>query len=102
MDRIVLKDQAAVNDTKYLTRYNCDMKSTLAGWLIFVACVLLLGLSATPYAHFADHILIAVRLGLILVISVVVVAEKFHAAGPAEPLLNRLRRWYRGEPQGTK
>ena len=74
------------------------MNGKLTGWLICAGCLALLALSATPYAHLADHILIAVRLALVLIVSVVIVAEKFHAAGPAAPIMERLQRWYRDEP----
>jgi hypothetical protein len=75
-----------------------------------ILCVLVLALASTPYAKRANTILIAVRLGLIMMFSLLVVREwwKFQNRAPgrnveadaAHNLLRRWRRWVTDE-QGT-
>jgi uncharacterized membrane protein len=76
-------------------------KGSATGWIVFLATLLVLSFAAMPgfetVSRFADRALIAVRLSLVLALSVLVVREKFFAAGGAydrKSLLQRARRWY--------
>jgi hypothetical protein len=83
------------------------MRGKAAGWLLFVGCLLLLSFAATTrYSRAADLTLICVRLALVVLMSVLVVRERWkhhnnpagsgiHAESGAPPtLLQRMRRWY--------
>jgi hypothetical protein len=80
-------------------------ESKLGGWILFLACLLLLSLGASSYHKLADTGLIAIRLSLILALSVLVIRERWqhrrdlpggrgrpHDLG--ESVLRRFRRWY--------
>ena len=80
-------------------------KGTLAGWILFIATLLLLSFGATPYHKIADEVLIATRFSLVLLLSVLVVRERWNhyhdlAGGRGRPndvgdgILQRARRWY--------
>ena len=80
----------------------------LKGWILLIACLLLLSLGATPYHKIADTTLIAVRLSLVIVLSVLVIRERWSSRydleGGAyaqrnlkETILQRMRRWYYDE-----
>jgi hypothetical protein len=81
------------------------MRKKIIAWSLFLACVLFLRLAATPYSRTADELLITVRLTLIIVISVLVLRERWrHHHESTEPsadvsseFLRRFRRWYHGE-----
>jgi predicted transporter len=49
------------------------MKGKVAGWMVFLLCVVLLSLAATPYSRAVDHALMAARFAIIVVLSVLVV-----------------------------
>jgi len=76
-------------------------KKSLIAWIVFVATLLVLSFAAMPnfdrYSIFADRALIAIRLSLVLALSILVLQEKFSAACGADrggSLLQRMRRWY--------
>jgi hypothetical protein len=80
-------------------------RSKLGGWIVFVACLLLLSLGATPYHKLADSVLIAIRLSLVFVLSALVIRERWNHRhdvpggrgrpyGSSESILQRMRRWY--------
>ena len=82
-----------------------NRRHSLVGWITFVACLLLLSLGASSYHKVADSALIAIRLTLILVLSVLVVRERWRhrkdlPGGRGRPydsgesVLQRFRRWY--------
>ena len=82
----------------------------VGGWILFVATLLLLSLGASPFHKIADTALIAVRLSLVLVLSILVVCERWNhrrdlPGGRVQPhnvgegLLERLRHWYYDEPR---
>jgi len=85
------------------------MKNRAMAWVVFLLCILLLSLAATPYSTAADHVLIALRLAIIVVISVLVVHERWKhrhnlegqesqtRPDMVESFLRRCRRWYYGE-----
>jgi len=50
----------------------------MGGWILFVATLLLLSLGASPYHKIADTALIALRLSLVLVLSILVVCERWN------------------------
>jgi hypothetical protein len=50
----------------------------LAGWILFMACLLLLSLGATPYHKVADSALIAIRLSLVFILSALVIRERWN------------------------
>lgn len=77
----------------------------LGGWILFVVCLLLLSLGASSYHKAADIALISIRLSLVVVLSVLIVRERWshrhdvpgergtlHNFG--ESILQRFRRWY--------
>jgi hypothetical protein len=76
---------------------------------MFLASLLFLSLATTPYSRTADAALITLRLTLVIVLSVLVVRERWRnrheplgKAAPAgcdagDSILQRCRRWYRGE-----
>jgi len=85
------------------------MRKKILPWAIFLACLLFLSLAATPYSKTADALLITVRLTLLLVLSILLVRERWRNGRTAlgkEPqqrndvgddFLQRCCRWYRGE-----
>jgi hypothetical protein len=85
------------------------MRKQTAAWAMFAGGILLLSLGATPYSKTADLALIAVRLSAVLVLSVLIVRERWRAravgegkktAGTGDPgdgILRRFRRWYYDE-----
>jgi hypothetical protein len=81
------------------------MRRKILAWLLFLLCLLLLSLAATPYSKTADLALISLRLTLIAVVSVLAVREWWrHRHGLQVPdpnagdtILRRLRRWYYGD-----
>jgi hypothetical protein len=77
-------------------------RSKLAGWIVFLATLLVLSFAAMPgheaFTTLADRLLIAVRLSLVLALSVLIVRERF--AGRAQTSgdwLQRCRRWFYDE-----
>ena len=85
------------------------MRKKIFAWILFLVSMLFLSLAATPYSRTADVALITLRLTLVIVLSVLVVRERWRgrdgSAGKAAPagtdvgdhFLQRCRRWYRGE-----
>jgi hypothetical protein len=77
------------------------MRKKAGAWALFLFCLLLLSFSATPYSGVANSALIAVRVALIIVLSVLVVRESWrnrHASpGAGDKLLERWRNWSHGE-----
>ena len=85
------------------------MRKKVLAWTLFLACMLFLSLAATPYSRTADAALITLRLTLLMVLSILVVRERWRNRNdspredvPAgtdvgEHILRRFRRWYRGE-----
>jgi hypothetical protein len=85
------------------------MRKKVLAWTLFLACMLFLSLAATPYSRTADAALITLRLTLLMVLSILVVRERWRNRNdspredaPAgtdvgDHFLRRCRRWYRGE-----
>jgi hypothetical protein len=85
------------------------MRKKIVAWSLFLACVLFLSLAATPYSRKADELLITARLTLLIVISILVVRERwrhsreahsnatFAKADVGTTFLRRFRRWYHGD-----
>ncbi|MBS1840698.1 MAG: hypothetical protein JSS69_02285 [Acidobacteria bacterium] len=81
------------------------MRKKVIAWSVFLACVLFLSLAATPYSRTADELLITIRLTLVIVISVLVVRERWKRPRESRPdstdadsaFLRRVRTWYHGE-----
>jgi len=85
------------------------MRRKVIAWALFLASILFLSLAATPYSRTADVALITLRLTLVIVLSILVVRERWRSRheppGKAAPggsdvgdhFLQRFRRWYRGE-----
>ena len=77
-------------------------KETLGGWSAFVATLLVLSFASMPghqaFSTLADRLLIAVRLTLVLVLSVLVLQERFGSGGHGGgDILRRCRRWFYDE-----
>lgn len=81
------------------------MRKSVIAWSLFLVCVLFLSLAATPYSRTADELLITVRLTLLIVVSILVVRERWRhshdshegSADVGSTFLKRFRRWYHGE-----
>jgi hypothetical protein len=85
------------------------MRKKIVAWSLFLASILFLSLAATPYSRTADAALITLRLTLLIVLSVLVLRERWGnrhespggaASGTSDVgdhFLRRFRRWYRGE-----
>ena len=88
-----------------------EMRGKAAAWAVFLLCLLLLSLAATPYSSAADHALMAVRFTIVIVLSVLVVRQRWRhrhdlegqepqsRPDSAEGFLQRCRRWYYDEPK---
>jgi hypothetical protein len=83
------------------------VRGKTAGWALFLACLLLLSfVAATRYSRSADLVLISLRLAVVLVLSILVVRERWrHRDDPqrrdarssldaGDTILQRFRRWY--------
>ncbi len=75
-------------------------------WILFVACLLLLGLGAAGFGAPADHLLIAFRFSMVMVLSIFIVRQKFRmqrsgqgrlSSDRGDAFLNVVTRWCRGE-----
>ncbi len=78
----------------------------LAPWILFLACVLLLGLGATPFGPSADLVFIGSRFSVLILLSILIlrrVVRGRHHAGDAlnkdrgDELLRSFTRWCQGE-----
>jgi nitrogen fixation/metabolism regulation signal transduction histidine kinase len=79
------------------------MSKRTGAWALFLVFLLLLSLSATSYAQTANYLLISIRVVLLLILSVLLVREKFRKSDePQRPdggdkLLKSWRRWFYDE-----
>jgi len=85
------------------------MRRKVLAWTLFLGSLLLLNLAATPYSRAADAALISLRLTLLIVLSILVVRERWRNrhelpgkvaavnSDVGERFLQRCRRWYHGE-----
>ncbi len=80
----------------------------LATWILFLACLLLLALSATPLGRTADHLAVAIRFSAVILLSILVVRRMLKgrhsqsdtgdpASDRGDALLKSVTQWYRGE-----
>lgn len=72
----------------------------LEPWMVFVSCLLLFGVGATPLGRMADHIFVAFRFTGVLLLSILVVRRTFRNSGNndhCDSLLESFDRWCRGE-----
>jgi len=87
------------------------MRGKVGAWTVFLLCLLLLSFAATThYSKTADLALISLRLALVVVLSILVVRERWrHQDNRQQPpnhtksdagdtILQRFRRWYYDEP----
>jgi hypothetical protein len=77
-------------------------KGKLGGWIAFVAVLLLLSFAAMPgheaFSTIADRLLVAIRLTLVLVLSLLILQERFGSSGHGGgDILRRCRRWFYDE-----
>jgi hypothetical protein len=85
------------------------MRRKVLAWSLFLASIFFVSLAATPYSRTADAALITLRLTLLIVLSVLVVRERWRnrheppgraaSAGSdvGDHFLRRFRRWYHDE-----
>jgi hypothetical protein len=85
------------------------MRRKVLAWTLFLGSLLLLSLAATAYSRAADAALISARLTLVIVLSILVVRERWRKrhelpgkGAPSHPdvgdrFLQRCLRWYHGE-----
>ena len=80
-------------------------RGNAAAWIIFLASLLVLSLAATSYWRIADQAMIAIRLTLIVLISIAFVRSRWRHRDDDTPrdrgdsLILRLRRWYYGDEE---
>jgi hypothetical protein len=88
------------------------VRGKAAGWALFLGCLLLLSFAATtPYSKTADLALISLRLGLVAVLSILVVRERWRYRNDSQErgtnpdsdagdsILQRFRRWIYDEQE---
>ncbi len=87
-----------------MTSISKAKKGSATGWILFLLTLLLLSFAAMPgfdrYSVWADRALIAVRLTIVLALSIIVVHEKISGEGgtrKAGSLMQRCRRWFYDE-----
>jgi hypothetical protein len=85
------------------------VRGKTAGWTLFLGCLLLLSFAATTrYSKSADLAVISLRLAIVVVLSILVVRERWHHRDDLRPrssprpdaghtILQRFRRWYYDE-----
>ncbi len=86
------------------------MRGKTAGWALFLGCLLFLSFAATtPYSKTADLALIFLRLAIVVVLSILVVRERWRyrddrpqpdtrsRSDAGDTILQRFRRWYYDE-----
>ena len=78
-------------------------KRGVGRWMVALAILLVLSFAAMPgfekLSATADHIAVAVRLSLVLVLSILLVRDRVLGleSGSEESIVQRCRRWYYGE-----
>ncbi len=87
-----------------MSRVERAKKGSATGWTLFLATLLVLSFAAMPgfdrYSVYADRTLIAIRLSLVLALSILAVRNWMSADPRAykdTALLKRLRSWYYDE-----
>jgi hypothetical protein len=85
------------------------VRGKMAGWALFLGCLLLISFAATtPYLKSADLALIPLRLAIVVVLSILVVRDRWRHRDDLRPrgsprpdaddtILQRFRRWYYDE-----
>lgn len=79
------------------------MSKSAGAWILFLIFLLLLSLSATGYSQAANYLLIIARVILLVILSVLIVREKFREHDNQRPsdtgdkFLNSWRRWFYDE-----
>jgi hypothetical protein len=78
-------------------------KRNLGAWITFLAVLLIVSFAAMPgfekFSAMADHIAVAIRWSLVLVLSILLVRDKVlgSESGNKGSIVQRCRRWYYGE-----
>ena len=76
------------------------MSNAWGRWGLFLVCLILLGLSATPYVKIADRIAIGIRVAALVVLSILAVHAKISSekggSDRVRTFVQRCRRWYYG------
>ncbi len=67
----------------------------LAPWMLFIACLLFLGIGATPLGPIADHVFITLRFSVVIFLSILIVRRTLRKR--PERILDSFTRWCRGE-----
>jgi len=57
----------------------------LAPWLLFLACLLVLSFSVTPYSAMANTLLISLRLGIVAILSILTLRETWRHRHDPQP-----------------
>jgi hypothetical protein len=90
------------------------MRGKVGAWALFLVCLLLLSFAAaTPYSKTADLALISLRLALVLLLSILLVRERWRhwdyrqqqthpKTDTVDTILQRFRRWYYDEPTNPR
>lgn len=79
------------------------MSKRAGAWILFLVFLLLLSLSATSYSQTANYLLISARVVLLLVLSILIVREKFRKSDASQhtdagdKFLKSWRRWFYDE-----
>lgn len=82
-------------------------KGNTTAWITFLISLLVLSLAATPYWRAADQLLIAIRLSIVVLLSVLVVRAKWRrrdssdrspsGSDGGDSFARQIRRWMHGE-----
>jgi hypothetical protein len=77
-------------------------RSKVGAWIVFLFVLLLLSSAALPgheaFSAAIDRTLVAIRLTLVLILSVLIIQERFvNKSKPVGNLLQRCRRWFYDE-----
>jgi nitrogen fixation/metabolism regulation signal transduction histidine kinase len=91
------------------------VRGKAAGWALFLGCLLLLSFAATtPYSKTADLALISLSLAIVVVLSILVVRERWRhrddqqqgdtrsRSDAGNTILQRFRRWYYDEQKYSR
>lgn len=67
--------------------------------MLFIGCLLFLGIGATPFGPVADHAFVALRFSIVIVLSILVIPRALRKR--PEPMLDAFGRWCRGETKSN-
>lgn len=73
------------------------MLRKITPWLLFLLCLALLGMGATPFGPLADHIAVASRFALVIFLSILLLRDRFGGSNRKSTYFESFKRWCHGE-----